>query len=200
MKQAAGEVPVAWMDRMRIPKRHWQANLAAIPDKCDHKKMIVKWVDDVQENVRKARGMFLLGDCSTGKSACAAIMLKAAATQNIMGLWVRARELPKFMIDKTRFDEDSTVIDRAGRVPVLVIDEVLVRDRTGYSEEVIEMLVRQRIDDELSTILTTNHSKKVLTDNCAELMAALMEAAYPQVVSGHDFRKAIATELTKNGK
>jgi len=142
--------------------------------------------------------MLLLGDYSTGKSGCAAIMLKAAAAHGFIGLWVRARELPKFVVEKTSFDEDATVIQRAERVPILVIDEVQIRAKLAYAEEAVEMLVRQRIDDQLCTILTTNHPIEELKKKYRALTEALTEAVEPVIVSGYNFRLDKAKELTTN--
>jgi len=179
---------------MRIPKKHWGCSLSQIPEKCSHKEPILKWVQDVHQNVRSARGLLLLGDYSTGKSGTAAICLKAAADRGLIGFWTTARDLPGQVIKDVLFDEDMTIIERAESVPLLVIDEVQVRDTVAFSEQVVEMLVRHRIDNQLGTILTTNHSREQLQTKYPALIAALTEAVFPVYVSGHNFREQIAKE------
>ena len=68
-----------------IPKNYWEAKLAFIPDCCAHKKVLEKYCDDVVSNVQTGQGLYLYGDYSMGKSAGAAILLKAAAAKRIAG-------------------------------------------------------------------------------------------------------------------
>lgn len=185
------------MQRLNLPKKHWYCVLSKIPDQCPHKELLVNWIDNLKSNVRNAKGMLLVGDYSRGKSGSAAIMLKAAASKGIIGLWLTARDLPTYVIEKTLFDDDLTVINRARQVPLLVIDELQIRDSVAYSEQAVEMLVRKRIDDGKCTIITTNHSTKELKHKYPALIAALSEAVYPVSVSGHNFRQEIADQWQK---
>lgn len=189
------EGAVVLLERVRLPKRHWHTQLSKIPDYCPHKRVISQWISDLERNVRTAKGLLLVGEYSTGKSGCAAIMLKAAAMRGIIGLWIRARDLPQFVIEKTPFDEELLMIDRVCQVPLLIIDEVQIRDDIAYSEQAVENVIRKRLDDEKCTILTTNHKVVDLKTKYRALTEALKETVYPVVVSGFDFRSERAKEI-----
>ncbi len=181
--------------RLGIPAVHWSATLAEIPDQCSHREIIEKWCDNVMSNVEKSRGLLLMGEYSQGKSAIGSICLKAAACHGIIGFWVSARALAEYKIEKTGFDEYQTIWERAQQAPLLVIDEVQIRDNAKFTELALEELVRGRVDNQLCVILTTNHGREELQQRHPALMAVLQEAVVPVKVSGHDFRKEYAKEL-----
>ena len=190
VRKMAGSLSLEVLERIGIPRRHWNCTLSSIPDNCPHKQVIVNWIADIKSNIRPARGLLLMGEYSQGKSGLCSIMLKAAMIEcGILGYWVRARDLPKHLIEKTVFDDELTVMQRAESVPLLVIDELQIRDDIAYTEQAVEMLVRRRIDDELCTILTTNHKVSELKIKYPALAAALVEVVKPIVVSGHNFRE-----------
>lgn len=180
---------VALLKRTRLPRRHWKCTLAQIPDECSHKAEIVDWIGSLSSNVTNARGLLLMGDYSQGKSGCAAIILKAALARGIVGCWHRATDLQRVIIEQTPFDSTMTVLERLQTVPLLVIDEVQIL-KDNFAIQQIEQLVRRRIDDELCTVITTNHSIEELRAKYPALAAALVEAVRPIIVGGHDFRKA----------
>ena len=181
--------------RINIPEVHIQATMSHIPDNCSHKKKIQDYLDSIVENIRKPKGLLLTGEYSVGKSAIAAIILKAAASQGYLGFWISARTLPEHIINETRFDEEFTVYDRARTVPLLVIDEMQIMPEIKYTEQVLEGLIRLRIDLRLATILTTNHTKAVIKNRYEALYSALTEAVIHIQVSGCDFRKIIQGKL-----
>ena len=183
-----GNLTEEMLDRIRLPRVHRKCTVSQIPDKCVHKKVVQDWVDDVINNVRDSKGLMFLGDYSTGKSGLAAICLKAAADHGIIGLWVRAYDFTSQVIEKTSFDGYQTIQQRADSVSLLVIDEVQIRDKTSYVEDLIERLVRRRVDEGLCTILTTNHKKVDLEKRMKSLMAVLREAVEPCVVTGINWR------------
>jgi DNA replication protein DnaC len=174
---------------------YWPATIAKIPDKCHHKGTVEKWCDDVAKNIEIPVGLLLMGDYSQGKSAIGSICLKAAASEGIVGFWVSARSLTEYKIEKTRFDDFQTVWERACSAPLVVLDEVQIREEAKYGEQTLEDLIRYRVENGLGLILTTNHGKDELIRRAPSLMAVLREAVVPIVVAGHDFRKERAKEL-----
>lgn len=181
--------------RIRLPEKHWDARIANIPDGCGHKAIVQGWCCHVEENIRHGRGLLLCGEYSRGKSAIAAICLKAALCQGTIGLWLNAGNLSSIVIEKHPFDEAESMIQRAARVPLLVLDELVILDRVGHNEQQVEKLVRARVDAAKCTILTTNNSPAEIKERFASLAAVLLEAVYPVKVDGFDFRRQIATEM-----
>jgi DNA replication protein DnaC len=182
------------LQHLTIPRVHWDARLAEIPGTCPHLPSVTDWVENVATRVNQPFGLLLLGEPSMGKSAIAAICLKAAASRGIFGYWVNHRQLPAQRINNQPFDENQTIWERACSVPLLIIDEVqLIRE--AYTEQILEELVRIRIDERLCTILTSNHSPDDFKTKWPTLFAALDEAVKIVVVRGHNFRKEIAKEI-----
>jgi DNA replication protein DnaC len=187
------------LKRMGIPEVHWKAVYARIPNECEHKRIVHQWCANVRENlgigdfVTRPRGVLLLGDYSRGKSAIAAICLKAAASVGVIGFWVTVRELAAYQIEKTQFDESQTIWDRALTCPLLVLDDIPAKSDT-YTAQALDSLVRHRVDAKKCCILTANLTQKYLSEHYQSLYAVLREAVVPVVIEGPDFRKLIAEE------
>jgi predicted ATPase len=173
---------------LRIPKNLWGATMADVPNKCPHKKLVSAYLDDIVANVESGQGLYLWGDYGRGKSALAAMTLKAAAIQRKLGLWIRAKDLPEYIINDTPFVEEQTMLERAKECCILVIDEFQVRKNIGFYETAIEDLLRGRIADGKTTIVTSNIVPKELSETYPPLYSVLQESLYPIKVSGHDFR------------
>lgn len=185
------------LNRMLIPKKFWYAKLAEIPDECNHKEFVIKYIDKIGQNVDDGLGLLLWGDYGRGKSALGSIVLKAAATFGKLGLWVRAANLPKFIIEKVKFDSDILMSERILSVKILLLDEVLVRGDDRYSDTVIEDVVRERVNENLCTVITTNLSPDIFGTKYPALASVLKEAVYPVRVSGFDFRQQIRDDIEK---
>ena len=183
------------LERTRIPEAHWRARMVEIPDHCEHREKVQGYLDDILANVRRPKGLLLTGPFGSGKSAIGSIILKAAAAQGFIGLWITARKLPGHVIEKTPFDDEQNLYERAQTVPVLIIDEVQLNKAVRYSEQIVETLVRHRVDARLATILTTNHLRSEIENIYPGLHAALMEAVVHVKVGGHNFRDAIQEGL-----
>jgi len=192
-----GEITQRHLERMGIPKRHWYCTLEKIPSECPHKARILDWIEHVEHRVKDSQGLLLMGDYSMGKTGLASICLKAACQRGIIGYWITARAYPQQVIQQHAFDQKYSVQDRAETVPLLVIDELQVREgNVKFSEQAIEHLVRTRIDANLCTIITTNHNTEFLKDHYQALTEALREAVTPIVVTGHNFREDRQKEFT----
>ena len=174
--------------RMGIPKVHWGAAVSNLPESCIHKEPIEKYVGSIADRVKDNCGLLLHGDYSQGKSALGSICLKAAAAQGIIGFWIHAKELPPHLIKETRFDDEFTVYERAISVPLLVIDELQIRQNPAYTEFSAEDLIRSRVDEEKTTIVTTNVSLDGIRTGFPALFAVMEEAVLPMKVAGHNFR------------
>jgi len=181
----------AHLQYMGIPQAHWRATLAQIPVHCAHADFFAEYVDNIVANVKKPRGLYLFGFCSMGKSACAAIALKAAAAHEVYGFWINAKTVASHVIQETEWRDGRTTYDFCLQSPLLVIDEVQLRGDSRFTETIIEDLVRSRVDDMLCTIITSNHTPEVLKERYASLGSVLMEAVLPLKVDGHNFREGM---------
>ena len=150
------------MERMMVPKVHWNASMSEISNRSGHKKIIQEYLDDIEGNIKKAKGLLLFGSYGSGKSALGSIILKHAALKRHIGAWITCRTIPNLQIKETAFDENQTVYERLLSVPILVLDELILRDDMKYTEHVLEFVVRDRVDSQKSTILTTNLAPNTL--------------------------------------
>jgi len=186
------------LNRMNLPRNHWDARLSEIPDKASHKEQIVDYVENITYNVSNGRGLYLSFKQSTGKSAIAAICLKAALSKGHSGLWLACDQVPKYIIEDYEFDDDMTVVQRAETVPLLVLDEFVLSvksekgrkvARVGERERMIEMMVRRRIDAKKATIITSNIGPKTFEEVYPSFFRVLTESVdFVTTDSSHLFR------------
>lgn len=177
---------------MQIPEVHWRAKLANVPKELAYLPKLQQYVAEIDKNVGNGQGLYLFGPFGRGKSALGSILLKAAACKGYIGLWIRAKMIPTYVIEKTPFDDEMTVYDRALSVPLLVIDELQMRGNdTRFTESSAEDLLRLRIDDKKATVITSNLTVKELSAQWPSLYSVLQQAVYPVKIDGHDFRAAM---------
>ena len=181
------------LERMCLPRLYWQAKLAEIPESCPHKKYIQKYVESIKSNVQQGLGLLLHGDYGGGKTGISSIILKAAATNGYIGLWLRAPNLARAIMTKEMFDKKNTVWERACEVPILVVDELIIYN--DNRDPFIEDLLRERINNQRATIITTNLNPNDIKMHFPALAAVMKEALFPIKVSGHNFRDSLAKEI-----
>lgn len=182
-----------------MPERHFTATLTSIPKNLQYVRIVSDWIDHIEENIRKPKGFFFVGDFGRGKSALAAICLKAAAVRGHIGLWITARKIAGYRINKDMFDDYMTYMERAETVPILVIDEVQLAkgDNVGFTELAIEELIRDRIDAKLCTIMTSNLSPGEIKDRVPSMANLFGEAVVKVEVAGINWRAKIQDDLKK---
>jgi hypothetical protein len=198
---AGGKTTTEHLKQLGIPPVHWHARLDTIPDHaCPWKPRLREYVDAIAENVSRPRGLLLHGIHSTGKSAAAAICLKAAACHRVYGFWQVADSLGSEVMDDVTW-EGKPILEHCLGVPVLVLDNLrLTREpkRLGgvvWRDRLADELVRARVDARLCTIVTTEYTTEEVKNLFPSLGAVLMEAVVPVRVYGYDFRRQIAQEL-----
>jgi len=187
-------------ERTGAPSLHFGAHFGNIRE-CEYKKVLRTYCETIAENIANGNGLVLYGPFSSGKSALAAICIKSAIFVGQIGYWLRYMDLTAGKIEAIPFDAESTVYERCLLVPLLVVDELIVRKSAQYSEILLEEVVRHRLDDTLSTIITTNHTLAELSERHPALCAALSEKVTFVEVKGYDFRKKrVASELPRTGE
>lgn len=177
---------------LAIPRNHWKASLAEIPDRFEYRNKILQWCNESRSRVESQSGLLLHGPCSSGKSAVASICLQAAFTHGVFGFWVSALGLTEYQIKEIPFNDEETIWERAQRTPLLVLDEVQVvkgNSSLNWNMYLIERLIRSRVDDGKCTIFTMNYSQDDLMEKHPSLFAVLHEAVTPVCIQGYDFRQ-----------
>lgn len=178
------------MRRLNVPTAYFNVSFSKIPSECPHKLIVLNYLKSVKVNVNAGRGLYLWGDYSQGKSAIACIILKVAAKHKLIGYWTRCSNMASDIVSERMFDHTMSIHDRMLSVPLLVIDELLCHD--DRRDVYVENVVRERVNENLATIVTSNYSTTKLKNKYPALAEVLKEAVTPVRVDGHDFRKDIA--------
>jgi len=168
-------------NRAQLPNNHWDCALSGIPDDLKHKQIVTDYVEDIRDNIDQGKGVYWWGTYGSGKTGIAAIVVKAALSKGYMPLWISAESIPSYMCDDIYFDDGTLMRDRLFEVPLLIIDDVRLRDQTSlrsdWIERWLEAVVRRRMDNTLSTHITSNNSPyelkklKAMYAICTEAMA-----------------------------
>src|SRR5581483_3578577 len=96
----------------------------AIPDACAYKNYLEKYSARLDANVDEGVGLLLLGDHDHGKTGAAISVLKLALIAGYSGLFLEADRLQGLVIEKRIWFEDTSWMERAELVDVLVLDDL----------------------------------------------------------------------------
>ena len=178
---------------LRIPRIHRAFNQEVLAKEPHWEKSIKPYIDTLPERLRHGHGLVFLGNYSCGKSACAAHVLDSALNYGKVGCWIRMDEIPDININDAVFDHvtGKLLSEHIQDCPLLVIDEFLVRsaDNLRYMEQATEILVRRRVDNLRSTIITTNLAQSLIETRFASFSAVLEEQFKFVKFPAYDFRK-----------
>lgn len=182
----------------RVPRRYWEVSMDLIPDQLPHKSQLQNWHRLYLEERRKGvtfPGLYLSGPTGSGKSAIAAGVIKWGRNNGMDGLWIDYNEIIDLKTNDPRWIREVTngIWDYAHRAHILVVDDVF---RGGYENKyhnfqavVLENLVRYRLSQELTTIMTSNLPLAEFSGVGLESMANVIdEACYEIKVTGANFR------------
>ena len=187
--------------RANLPERYWDASLNAIPEHLDYKHKIKKYLDNLVEMMDQGIGLYLWSaENGTGKTSVSALIAKEALRYGKTVFFEESSRLKGMLINKEQFEEGTSIEERMMMVDVLILDDVGKEYRTssGYAENVIETLLRARVQKLKTTIMTGNvHPKDMKKIYSEDFAALLKESVVPVNVTGHDFREARAKALSK---
>jgi DNA replication protein DnaC len=185
------------LNHIRLPRNHWECKLSEIPDAAPYKDGLREWAVNVKANVEDGKNLLLFGRFGYGKSGSAAIVMKAALSKSILGLWVSCEMLTDYKIreDDYMFSENLSMWQRAQQVPLLVLDDLIIRSagarKSDFIETTVEFLIRRRIDNRLSTIITTNEDAGTLRANSPAIASLLNEGFTKLLINHRDFRSEL---------
>lgn len=180
------------LERIRLPKNYYEVGFTGMDDS-EHKTLLFNWYSNITDKIG-TRGLIFYGKYGTGKSSCAAILLKAALIRGIIGLWLDYADLKGIKSYDTFFEVGVLLVDRAKEVPLLVIDELAIGSgtaggRKSHDEVIFENIVRHRVNNRLTTIITTNHQPLSIKKMNPGIASILKEATETVQVIGKDYRE-----------
>lgn len=178
-----------------LPENHWNANVSKLQT-FSKPELIDNWIENAADLISgNSKGLYVYGPYGVGKSSFAAVIAKLAMSRGVYSLWLNYRDLPGYTMNKDMFTEDLSMLDRAKQVDLLIIDEFYPEVRTQFFPiKCLDDLVRTRVQNKKTTIITSNCSpndlnKGKLKEMTASLMAILPEACESVLISGKDLRK-----------
>ena len=198
MKQVK-RLTVADMNRANVPSRFWNVKLSEIPEHLEYRDKVRKYLEKMDEMLENGIGLFLYSDeNSTGKTSIAVLALKQALRLRRTAYFEESGRLKAALIRAEEFEENIPIERRIRTVDLLVLDDVGKEYRTesGFAENTIESVLRDRSQSMRLTIMTSNlKPNKIEQVYSADLAALLRETMIPLRISGYDWRALKAEEL-----
>lgn len=149
------------------------------------------------ENYKQGTGLFLWGPYGAGKTSLAVCVMKEALQHGLEPYMVRAGKIPQAIIEKP----DIAWLRSTGNVPedivlqscdVLVIDNLNKELSGKWQSMALEDLVRDRYEDRLITVVTSNLPPGELSQVVSEgTVSLLADTTVPLEVSGVKWRRKL---------
>jgi len=190
------------IERMRLG-RFACYNLSEIEG--DHVKRLQSYVKNIHEVLKNGYGMYLHGAPGSGKSTCAAAVLKELGKRGFSCMVVSTNELNSYMAPKgnVEFDSQEDMLQRLRSVHVLVINDLGAEYKSANSTwmqvQLHGLLNDRRNSKYASTIFTSNldvvAKRKGMPSPLAarytrDLASLISEMSYPiHVVGEVNFRQ-----------
>lgn len=185
------------LEFIKLPDRYWDCRLSELPDR-PYAKTVKEYCENFKTALKTGHSLYLSGKYGTGKTGCAAIILKYFAAHDVLGLYTTCHNLHSYGLTNTEdmFTNDMTMLDRCKTVPLLVLDELDLKQNKKWTYEILEDLIRERIMYNRPTVICSNSSVKDLMDftivgagRVLEGLVSVMRESFTSlVVEGKDFR------------
>lgn len=176
------------MERMRVGRKHWGVRFDDIPDECSYKKELRDFIADLKKNIDGGNGLVFHGEYGRGKTGAAVLIMKEVVARGGSALLLGVDEVQQAVITRAPFDEETTLIDRANEVDLLVLDDMNREYVKEFGKTAIETLIRRRYDNGLAIVITTNASPAELGKTYEAAMQALRERTKVVMCQGKNWR------------
>jgi DNA replication protein DnaC len=161
------------------------SDMARSPETREAVKKVSAYIDGLDSNLEKGRGLWLFGDTGTGKTTLAMLVSKAATET---GHSVAIYSLPKLLARIRRTyeaepgsDSYGAFFERLTSVDLLHIDDFGAEKRSDWVLEQLYALVNERYEDERSILLTTNLTVDKLEEQIGQRTVSRLTETCEQV-------------------
>ena len=193
------QLTVGDVKRANLPERYWKVSFNEIPNGLPYKERMRKYLDTLPEMLEKGVGLYLWSsENGTGKTSLAAVIVKESLRYGKTAFFTETGRLRAQLMNKEVFEDGVSIEARIEQVDVLVLDDIgkEYRASSGYTENAIETLVRNRVQKLRTTVLTGNIDPRDLQKiYSADFAALLKESTVAVCIAGHDFRSEKAHML-----
>lgn len=192
------------LERMRIPQRYWESRFDEISATSGRKspsprKIVRSYMEKMDEMWSRGAGLFIWGPNGMGKTSAAVVLAKEFRRRGRTVLFMACSEIKSAIIDKTAFDGETRLWERAKTVEVLVLDDLGkgVQDGTGFGLRALDELLRTRNANKKTTFITTNMTpgKQLEGELKKSTLHSLKESIIPVKFDGPDRREETKGEL-----
>jgi DNA replication protein DnaC len=166
-------------------------SLASFPEQI---RVVRRFVARISKNIDEGRGVWIMGDIGTGKTALAMLISKAALeASRTTAIYSLPRLLNLIRGSIEQADGLVGFLDRLSSVDLLHIDDVGAENRTDWALEQLYSIVNARYEEQLSIVMTTNLDPHELAEQIgARTVSRLVEmCGDPLPLYGQDRRREL---------
>ena len=189
------------LKRMNIGRRYWSAEMTQFEESTT-KQLFRQYVQQLDSNYNEGWGFFLYGANGVGKTHASCALLKEIERRGYATYCILADVLKVAYIDGSRFDQDSSVVQRVERVDFLLLEDLgkeYSGKGSGFAELCFENLLRKRTRECLPTLITTNLTPSAFQERYKQSAASLaMECMVACEMRGEDRRKVASKAKLEN--
>lgn len=170
----------AQLERANIPERYWQGiSLVHLPAQAPYGKTVKRYFALFDDMLEEGIGLYLWSsENGTGKTSIAILAGLWALLRGRSVYYFRSEELREAVVKDREFSEGVTVKDRALTVDFLILDDLgkeYKNSKSGYTESVIENVIRERIQRKRVTFITSNVKPQGLAQMFGEDIPEVMK-------------------------
>ena len=163
----------------------------------DALEWVVKWVNDVDEQVEVGRGLFIWSQTNgTGKTFAAALALKECVVKGYRSYMTTFQNMLSSMKSGWKdADYDRWYRNKIDSAQVLLIDDVgkemmeVSNFNNDFAKQTMDSLLRTRTQQGRPTLFTSNYSPSELTQYYGKAVVSLLNENTCSVnMSGDDYR------------
>jgi len=157
-----------YLRRTNIPKGYWKADINSLEGEVRAKTEA--YLAKMHEALRDGWGMMFYGDFRTGKSSVAAIIGRRMLAHGAGVYFIEASDLMDVVLGRPKpmFEDDETVEHRLYDCNLLILDDLGREHSKEFGESLVEKVLRKRLVDNRSTIITTNLDANALKQKYGE--------------------------------
>ena len=180
-----------------IPKAYWDIDWKAFRGDSEAKKLVQAYCKRLTDALELGQGLILTGLHGTGKTTLACLIGKEALT---LGFTVRYTSVAK-VLSMIMDSFDSKIIKQRletifERIEILILDD-LGKEYKGVRAQLTPMMslkldsiLRERINRNLITIVTTNFTLQAIKENYGDsILSIFYGSCHPLEVKGQDYRR-----------
>jgi DNA replication protein DnaC len=179
-----------------LPQRFWDINLSTLVLTDDNREALVAaqaYLTHIKDHARVGKGVILTGPPGRGKTSLGAAILQEAMRRGGESLYMPVRRYQKILGRSMSGDEEAEALVRRAESDLYVLFDDLGKEyatASGYIENYLESLLRDRYDAGRPSIISTNVPKTKWEETYGPSMYSFAHEAFVWIpVLGPDWRR-----------